>query len=762
MPEPETQQMQRKRGWRRLIPIVIPVLIITVLITAETIISNNPMLRGSEWYTAMFSFTILNINVIMILVLLVVIFRNLVKLLSERKQNILGSRFRTKLIFTMIAVIIVPTVLVYIIASDLISKSIDRWYEGTVEQIVRSSENLSGEYLQDYENLLVMHARGVSEYISRENLLNDDKVIFLRVQYLEPLMDNIKFDVVEIYRGDQLFDSTIVNPDSPLLPYLKSPGKSRIEDVLKEKKGFLNVEIWNEEYPAGTLVRILVPIFHRAEDREDAIGVVAMGFGINRNLAGIAQSISKDYHRYRDQIDNREVVKFSSQGLLLLFTLISLFSAVWVGIYFSRSITVPIQQLAEATKAVASGDLDYRVVTTKTDELGILASSFNEMTKDLKDSKEELEEANRNLLATNLDNERRRRYTETLLSNLSTAVLSLDDGGKLTTGNTSACELLNIDFVNHIGQSWEDIFDRDNFPPLHNFLYDYYNCDAQSMSREINLRLDKKLLHLTATVTSIRHDDGTLRGSLIVLDDLTQLVRAQRTAAWQEVAQRIAHEIKNPLTPIQLSAERIRRKLLLAGQGSEGNRKNNGDQMELISTCTDTIIEETGTLKSLVNSFSSFARLPQVQLVQENIVPVLQKATSIYTSESDDDGGFHLNLNLESDLPSLDLDPDQLKMAFVNLINNAIDAMEGQGNLTVNCFREKAGNRVVIEFIDDGPGIPAETKDKLFLPYFSTKKKGTGLGLAIVSRIISDHHGTISVTDNNPTGAVFTITLPIT
>lgn len=754
----------RKRDWRSLIPIFIPILVITILVTAESIINNSPLLRSASWYTATLSFAIVNVNIILILVLLVVIFRHLVKLFGERKRKILGARFRTKLVLTMIAIILVPTVLVYLISSDLIAKSIASWYEKPVENIVRSSENLARIYPDDYESLLTQLTTRMAEYISRENLLNDDKVMFLRQRYVEPLMDMLPLDIAEIYKGERLFDAAVVNPESPLLAELEPTSRQQVKDLLeREQRETLTPVIWREDLPGGTLIRCAAPIPGNTVDRRSgrAVGFVIVGVMVQKQLALLAEAISSDYQRYRETMDGRSEVNFASQGLLLIFTLISLFSAIWIGIFISRGITVPIQRLAEGTRAVAGGNLDFRVDVESTDELGILVASFNEMTKDLKQSKSELEEANRNLLDTNQELERRRRYTETLLSNLSAGVVSLDDSGRISTVNATAAALLNLPVVGIAGTDWHEVFGREDLAPLGALCERFFESGVQSLSEQINLRLDQQLLHLSANLTAIRQEDGSLRGTLVVLDDLTQLIRAQRTAAWREVAQRIAHEIKNPLTPIQLSAERIRRRLLTAESraGGNGDEVTHHENLDLIATCTETIIEETGTLKSMVDSFSTFARMPPVHLSPNDLNAVLERATSIYTTDPEGNG-LVIDMKLSPGLPMLDLDPEQLKMAFVNIINNAVDAMEGKGRLRIITRMDTIQSAVIIDFADSGPGIPPETKDKLFLPYFSTKKKGTGLGLAIVSRVIQDHHGTITISDNVPHGAIFTITLP--
>ena len=744
----KNQPERRRENVRKIVSILVPVLIIAVLVTAAVLLTTNRELRYSKWYSPIVGLAIININIIVVIILIVVIFRNIVKLFSDRKHRVPGAKFRTKLVMTMVAVTIVPTLLVSFTAVDLVAKIIDFWSAQPVDKIVSSSNELAAAYLQDGRDKALRHARRLAQYISDENLLSQDSWQWLWKQYLEPQMEANHYDVLDVFIDSDPLVPTVVNPESPFLPYLQEPIPSQINSILTSTLEEDAVKFVEEELPAGTLVRCAVPVFRRgvAEPDTRPIGVVILGFGVRSSLTTTAAAISGEYKAYREQAEQREVVRLSSQALLLVVMLICLFLAIWIGLYFSKGITGPIQQLVEGTKAIAAGDLDYSVEAVTTDELGILISSFNQMTRDLKQGQVELEEANRNLVITNLELERRRRYTETLLSNLSSAVISFDAEGRVNTVNPSARALLGVE-GDGVGSSWLEFFEPEYLEPLRNLLERYFEIRVVSLSQEIEVRLAEQILHLSATVTSIRHSDGSLRGTLLVLDDLTQLVRAQRTAAWREVAQRIAHEIRNPLTPIQLSAERIRRKV-----------HEEGDNTALIADCTETIIEETGTLKSMVDAFSSFARMPPGKPVTSDINAVIDKAASIYRSDGD---GFHIDKHLASGIPEVEVDPDQMKMVFVNLINNAIDALDGRGRLDVTSRYDKSRNTVVVEFADDGPGIPAEVKEKLFIPYFSTKKKGTGLGLAIVHRIVSDHNGTISVADNHPQGARFTIELPI-
>lgn len=744
---------EKKPNWRRIIPIFIPVLVITILMTADYIIRRSPQFEYTQWYTPFLSLLIININIILILVLLVAIFRNLIKLFGERKRKILGSKFRTKLVLTMVAIAIIPTVFLFITAQDLISKSIDRWYAEPVEDIVDRSKQVADTYLDDYKELARRQTLDLAEYISRENLLRDEKKEYLWRIVLVPVMSEIKFDVLDVYRGEEPLIPTVVDPETEFLPYLSDPASSDIQEILNKRRSSTHPEIFvQDSYPSGILLRCIAPIFEDKQDespRDRPVGVVALGFGIKRDLVTASGGITGDYINYNEQVEQRDVVKFVSFALLLIFTLMSLFSAIWIGIYFSKGITVPIQKLAEGTRAIAAGDLDFRVDAVSTDELGILVNSFNEMTHDLKQSKEELEQANLDLRRTNIEIEQRRRYTETLLLNLSSAVISVDADGKVTTVNPSARNLLNLPKSGQAGVEWQKVLSRPELEPLSKLVESFFESRVSSISEELELRLGEQILHLSATVTSIRPSDRAMKGTLIVLDDLTQLVRAQRAAAWREVAQRIAHEIRNPLTPIQLSAERILKKI----------REDDGDHRDFVADCTDTIIQETGSLKSMVDAFSSFARMPPINRIRTDVNTVLENAVSIYSGSNG--VGFKIVENLDRDAPMFDLDPDLIKMAFVNLINNAIDAVNGRGILEVSTNYDGEKKSIYIEFADNGPGIPAEVKDKLFVPYFSTKKKGTGLGLAIVHRIVSDHNGNIVVSDNHPRGARFTIELPM-
>lgn len=756
-----------KKGWRKIIPIFIPVLILIILLTAESIISSSVELRTtSDWYNAMFGLAIININIILILILLVVIFRHLIKMITERRRKILGSRFRTKLVLTMLAVIIVPTALVYMISSDLISKGIERWYESSVEEIVRSSRRLSEVYLDDYAELVNAQSKSIAEQIRREKLLSEDKVYYLRQQVLEPLMSQIHFDIVEVYMDGQRFGETIVNPGSPVLQHYTGLGSARLERFVNHFNGpDKQPQLWREHYGNTTMIYSVSPVLSQGGEgvEPEVAGLVLLGLSLERDLHTIAREIGSYYQRYREQIDNRQVVKTASQGLLLIFTLISVFSAIWIGIYFSRGITVPIQKLAEGTRAVAGGNLDYRVESQADDELAILISSFNEMTRDLKQSKDDLEAVNKSLLETNQEVERRRRYIETLLANLSTAVISLDDEGRITTENAAAMELLDLPWSSQVGNHWRDVFKSKHLLRLREMLQSYFDEDKQYVSEQLTLRSKKGVLYLSASITSLRSEESHRMGTLIVLENLTDLARAQRTAAWQEVAQRVAHEIKNPLTPIQLSAERIRRKVLSETVRSAGPEGGNGDASasykELISSATETIIEETGMLKSIVDAFSSFARMPRVELQPGDVNAVIDKAAAIYMSHPEE-SGLVIEKELEVGIPEAEIDQNQLKMAFVNIINNASEAMQGKGHLSIRSSFDQQLQMIKIEFSDEGPGVPPETKEKLFMPYFSTKTKGTGLGLAIVNRIVSEHHGTISVSDNHPGGARFIIEIP--
>ncbi len=460
-------------------------------------------------------------------------------------------------------------------------------------------------------------------------------------------------------------------------------------------------------------------------------------------------TISSAFKEYKQQELLKNPIKTANLMILGIVTLLIIFSATWFGFYLSKSLTVPIQKLAEGTNRIALGDLDFTIEAAADDEMGSLVNSFNKMTADLKSSKEKIEQAAHDLQTTNLELERRRRYMETILKNVAAGVISIDEKGIITTINKSAEDLLGINGAKSLNRPYAEIFSGEQMGAIGDLIKEMMASGRGSFERQIKLTSPDNVNEILVSGSILKDDGENNLGMVLVFEDITYLQKAQRAAAWREVARRIAHEIKNPLTPIQLSAQRLRKKY-------KDQFANDGT---VFDECTKIIINQTDEIKNLVNEFSNFARMPATNPSPNDLMEVINESVALF-KESKKNISF--KVVSKNTLPIFNLDKDQMKRAIVNILDNAVDAIEDKGTITVKASYDKTFQIARVEIADTGCGIPKEEKRKLFEPYFSTKKSGTGLGLSIVSTIISDHNGYIRVKDNNPRGTKFIIELPVT
>jgi two-component system nitrogen regulation sensor histidine kinase NtrY len=452
---------------------------------------------------------------------------------------------------------------------------------------------------------------------------------------------------------------------------------------------------------------------------------------VPKSISKRAVQISQSYEQYKYLTFLKTPVKNSYLLTMLLITLVIIFAATWCGIYLSRSITVPIQKLAEGTHEVAQGNWDYRIEGGRDDEIGVLMQSFNQMTGDLKQIKLELEH--------------RGTVVETLLANIAAGVVSVDPAGKITTWNKAAEQILGVSAEQAVGKNYQEVFRDEALREIGGILGSV--MERESVERELKLSLRDRLLTLMVNAATLRDDDGSILGVMLFLEDITQIQKVQRMEAWREVARRIAHEIKNPLTPIQLSAERLRKRYakLLESDGA------------ILDKCTTTIIRQVDELKNLVNEFSQFARLPSAQLVSDDLNEIVREALFLF-KEGHHGVQFHFRGGV---IPPVELDREQIKRVLINLLDNAVTAVGGNGEIKLATNYDRARAIVTLEITDDGCGLAPEIRTKIFEPYFSTKENGTGLGLTIVSQIIEDHRGYIRAWPNEPKGSRFTIEFPV-
>jgi two-component system nitrogen regulation sensor histidine kinase NtrY len=462
---------------------------------------------------------------------------------------------------------------------------------------------------------------------------------------------------------------------------------------------------------------------------------------LDADIAGKTDSLVTAYQDYRKLEVQKPDIKASYVLLILMVTLVLLLTSSWVGLYLARRVTVPIEALAEGTRRVADGDLDHRVDVAADDELGVLVESFNRMTEELRDSQLLLEAKNEELVRINQRLDGERGLISTVLKNVAAGVISVDGEGRVSTCNDAALAMLHQQESDLLGRPLEDAWGD----PERAKLRELHRRARGRTRREVQLRLGGEWKTLEVGITPLQDGEGAPTGHVIVLEDLTELIQAQKLATWNEAARRVAHEIKNPLTPIRLSAERLLKKYR-EGDPGLGSALEDG---------VKTIVREVASMKQMVDEFSRFARMPRPQPIEVDLEELMRETLQLYREVKP---GVELAWTVTSEARRARFDKEQLRGVLINLLDNAVEATPAPGSVDVRAFGSNGS--VVLQVRDSGPGIPAEAKEKLFLPYYSTKGRGSGLGLAIVHRVVTDHGGTIRVEDNRPNGTVFTIELP--
>ena len=685
-------------------------------------------------------FALLNLNLIVLLLLVLLLFRNLVKLWFERREQVIGAKFKAKLVMSFLTLSLVPSMLIFLIASNFITKSIEGWFKPQVERPLDQALAVAQTYYANLERTALRHAQHIGRVIDRDGLLADSRREALAA-YLVEQQDRLGISAITVF-GTQ--GQELVHVKDPILGDLAT----RDVDENQLRQGIAGQELTTvRELASGDLVEAVVPIWVTKAGERRVVGVVVVGTHVTDRLEARVRGISQSFREFKQLKLLKAPIKGIYILLFLLMTLIVVFSFTWFGLYLARGITGPIEQLAEGTREVAAGNLAYKVPTRGDDEIGVLVQSFNRMTDDLAKSKRQLEEAYLDLSDKHTELEDRRVYIETVLEAITTGVISFDPLGRLTTINRGAARMLGVNESTAVGRFLEDVFAGPELRAVVAQVHRTRRPRAASTELEFQLRRSGATLSLLASATALRGPDGEYTGAVVVLDDLTELLKAQRVAAWREVAQRIAHEIKNPLTPIQLSAQRLRRRLA----------RTPGEE-RLVLECTETIIHEVEGLKHLVDEFSRFARMPVLTPRPTDVRQIIDGVASLYRESHP---ALSITTRHAGDLPLLEVDPDHIKRAVLNLVDNAVEAIGDSGVVRVETVHVPETGHARIIVADNGPGISSEDRERLFLPYFSTKVSGMGLGLPIVHEIVTEHGGTIRVEDNEPTGTRFVIEVPV-
>lgn len=665
-------------------------------------------------------FALINLNVVLVVLLIFLVTRNVFKILLDRRRNLLGAKLRSRLVLIFICFSLIPTMLLFIAATNITTTSIKSWIGGRVGQALTGAIEIARERLEEEARALSPAAESAATGLSD----TVDPASFPRVlesaRSLAPTGTALLF-----FEKD-----AEVARDGEVPPAVRAEVLTRIKAVKGDGDG------------KGTLIG---DEFAAAWRRTPGGVIVVAVRPLPPAEAARIREIAKAYDEYHQVRLLDDPIRASYVGILILITLLIVFAASWMGIYLARQITVPVQLLAEGTEEVARGNLDVSLDYRSSDEFGTLVASFNRMTADLKAMKGNLEETNASLTRTYDELRRRTQFIETILDSISTGVIVIDRHGRIAMINKVAERLLRIPTDGALGRMYREVLREEHYEAIRSLYREAGEVAGGQVERQVELVVGEKRIAFRVSLTALRDDAGEYMGLVAAFDDLSQAMRLQRVLAWREVARRIAHDIRNPLTPIQLSTERMQRKYAAAHA-----------EDPVFAECTQAILSEVNTLKHLVDEFTRFARMPVPRLEEGDLPMEIRTVVETYRTSHP---GIHWEFRQEGP-PRVWFDPFQIRRAVTNLLDNAAAALGGRGSVTVTCTHDEAGGKARIDVADDGPGIPPGDRDRLFEPYFSRREGGTGLGLAIVSAIANDHGGTVRMRDNTPRGTVFEMEFP--
>lgn len=646
-------------------------------------------LENVSFSTKLLLFILLNLNLVALFTLMFFVGKSLFKIYLERKEKVAGYKFKTRFVVILVVMTLIPSAFLFVVSSGVVTNYLDRWFDPQIKQPL----NLSIEIAKSAYDMQRQQTLEYAKTITSGNAVPE--------RYKVYILSKMPDDASETVRAG--FD-----------------GKSDVEVITGEK---------------GDIVRAVVP----RDKQRPHDGIIVVESTIDSSISKNAEAIQEAYKNYLTLESWKLPIKTNYLLILGFFTLLIVFSALWVALRVSRGITDPIQELAQATEQVARGNLDMRISINRDDEIGLLVNSFNNMVRELKEGKESLHSAW-------LKSERSRLIIENIIKNINSGVIYLDTEGNILTINSAACRILAIAQEEIINRNYSVLLSILKSDELSGIVKNIRVREFKGIERELRVTIGDRLRLLRIFITTLGDAENFL-GTLVVFDDLTEIARAEKALAWQEVARRMAHEIKNPLTPIQLSTEHMIKKW----------QSRDEDFGKVFDRSTKAIIKEVESLKNLVNDFSRFGKMPEIKKTPVMIPAIIDEVINLYKDYKD----VVLAMSSQGEETPVELDAEQFKRVMINLVGNAMQAMQNQGKVGISIEYDIRSNRVRIDIADNGPGIRDEDKEKLFLPYFSTKKDGTGLGLAIASKVVTDHRGYIRIRDNDPRGTIFSIELPI-
>jgi len=730
--KPPTNSVQSRKK------LIIVLAILSVVLFGLTLAQSSfdlPFINPSTNQQIVFLGALSMIVFFLFVALTFVLVRNLIKVFAERRLGVLGSKFRTRLVVGSLLLSFIPVIVMFWFAYGLMNRSIDKWFSTPVEEVREDTQIMV---------MLLSKYAAANAHAEAESIASSP----------------------EVQRG------------------FEGHGFSGVLNEFRRHQTTLQggfavaIESGNAEASLGApaawpLLKPNVPVGPVGPDRPQRMswsgvdyvlgsapvgehGEILIAMPLPKSFTDAQQHLELSQQRYLGLARERRLVRRTYMTFLWLLTGMVLFATMWLALFLSRLVTRPVVALAEATQEISRGNLDYRVAVPAADELGDLVRSFNQMADELQTSRQQIDASSKEISAANAELDQRRRHMETILESIPTGVLSLDAGLRVTHVNQALLRLLKPSHepahltATLIGASLADLFPPEVLEDLDPLLRRADRMGTTTTQMEFSVQGSR--LNVAVTVAMLQHKTQPV-GCVVVFEDLSDVLHAQKQAAWREVARRVAHEIKNPLTPIALSAERILRHL---GR----DKQLDSASVEVVRTCAQTIETAVETVRSLVNEFSTLARFPAPQPMPADINAIATNALSMFNGRLD---GIGVRTALSNNLPKVMADSEAMKRAIANLVDNAAEAVQRSmvKEIEIATALVASGDAVEISVADSGQGVTQEVKERLFLPYFSTKKRGTGLGLAIVSRIVEDHHGSIRVEENHPVGARFVIELPL-
>ena len=726
------RSVELKRRRRELIAVAIASVTLIAFVLAQTTLP--PLSSHTSLVSNLVVILLFDLSFILLGLMLILVGRNLAKAFFEHRRGLIGSKLQARLVFGFSAVALVPSVFLLYVSGTFLHADIDAWFNPEYERVLDDSLEIAKVYYLNSANNAAHFARVLAGLVAQKNLLSPYRRDELR-RFIEKSQQEDNLGTVEIFSADHKLIMLVLSPRTPTGIGV-SPDSAMVATTLKG-----HGQTKTDRFGKSDVIRGSAPIY-LSRDSDQVAGAIVVDYYLPRSLADRAAGISRSAQEYFQLRILRQPIMHSYIVALVLIGLAVVLLASWFGMYIARGITTPIKLLAEGTQSIAAGDLNVKIPMVGDDEIGRLIGSFNRMTADLRASRAEIEQ--------------RRRYTETLLRNVSAGVVGLDATQRITAINPCAERMLALRANEVLGYPYDRCFR----PALVRILEEYLEEGQGRRETRFPLKLEiggaETDLMVTATPlgTESENDGHGGLGWVLFFEDVSQLAKVERMEAWREVARRIAHEIKNPLTPIQLSAERLRRQLVPRAAGDA----------RLLDECTHTIIGEVEDLKRLVNEFSAFARMPQLNPIPGDLNPLAEETLNNFRSAFP---AVEFTLTVTPELPTIAIDREALKRALVNLLDNAVAAATSVNHnderpaVSLATQLDATSGIVKLEVADNGPGIDARLRPRIFEPYFSTKQGGTGLGLAIVAAIVTDHHGFVRVHDRWPHGSRFVLEFPI-